>query len=223
MKGTLARIFWEYPVTASFCLVILLFSSIIALLIPNSILNQYFYSHPGSFNPINWILSVLVHGSLSHLFWNVCFLFVLGRAVEEKVGTKKWLLYFFMAAIVSGCSDSIVRGVQSDRVPAIGASGAIAGIASVAALLSPYNIKFSQKNIPFPVFLIAWVMLYSDFVNLFRNDNVAHWAHIGGFFSVFIVAYFLSPEDKAKLKTGFYLNLVFFILTVILLYLIQNR
>ncbi len=223
MKNTLAKIFWEYPVTAYACLIIIFASIWTAFFLPEPILQNYFYSYPGRFNPLNWILSTLVHASASHLLWNVSFLFVLGRAVEEKVGREKWILYFFLAALVSGLSDSLSRFIQADRNPAIGASGAIAGIACVAALLSPYSVKFNRVNIPFPIFLIAWLMLYSDIANIFRKDNIAHWSHLGGFFSVFIAAYFLSPEDKEKLKIGFYLNLVFFILSVILLSLIKNR
>lgn len=60
---------------------------------------------------------------------------------------------FFMAALISSLLDSFIRGViLHDPTPVVGASGAISGIAAVAALLSPFSLRFNQRNIPFPVF-----------------------------------------------------------------------
>ena len=112
---------------------------------------------------------------------------------------------------------------MGDRIPAVGASGAIAGIAAVSALLCPYTMPVAGKKIPFPVFIISWLAVYYDFTNLFSRDNVAHWAHLAGFFSVFLTAYMLSEEDRNNLRMGFMFNLVFFSLTIILLYFVENR
>jgi membrane associated rhomboid family serine protease len=152
------------------------------------------------------------------------YLFILGRAVEHKVGKSKWLLFYFMAAFVSIILDSIVRGfILNDITPVLGASGAISGLAAAAALLSPFTIRMGGVNFPFPLFLIAWASVYTDITNVFEKDQIAHWAHLGGFFSVIITAYFLEEKEKRKLKNGFILNLVFFTLTLVLLYFIEAR
>ncbi len=213
----------EYPLTFGVCFFLLLFY-FLSFFIPESTLHTYFYSYPRNFNFVNWLLSTFIHANIFHLFWNVFFLFFLGRAVESKIGKSKWLLFYIAAGIVAGFSDSFVRGaLQDETTPAIGASGSVAGIAVVAALVSPYTFPAFQKNIPFPTFLVAWLMIYSDVTNVFKPDRIAHWSHIGGYISVMIVAYFLSEKERKKLWNAFLMNLLFFVLSIILLFFIKNR
>ena len=167
----------------------------------------------------------MFHSSVGHLLSNMVFLYVLGRAVEAKVGKGKWLLFYLMAGVISMMADSMIRGFMlgEKRIPSVGASGAISGLAAIAALLSPVTYRIAGRNFPFPVFLIAWMMVYTDIMQAMSSDLIAHWAHLAGFFSVFITAYLLNPADQARIKNGFIFNFTFFVLTVILLYLIDNR
>ncbi len=218
------KIFWEFPLTASFIVFLFFFFFVAIFWIPQPILANFFVSYPQELNPINWLLSGFMHGNFSHLISNLMFLFILGRAVEYKVGKFKWLLFYGMAAIISGIGDSIVRGfIIGENTPVLGASGAISGLAAASALLSPFTIRMGGVNFPFPLFLIAWVSVYTDITNVFEKDQVAHWAHLGGFFSVIVTAYFLEEKDRKELKNGFILNLVFFTLTVVLYYFIEAR
>lgn len=219
------RILWEFPVTGFVCSFLVFTYIFIGIFIPPHVQYLYFFSHPGKFNPVNWFLSTFYHASPSHLFSNVFFLFFLGRAAEAKTGRGKWVLYYIIAGLVSGFGDSFVRSVlrEGQGIPTVGASGAICGIAAVAGLLSPYSMVFLGKKIPFPVFLVAWFMIYSDFSNLFSNDNIAHWSHLGGYVSVFITSYLVDNREKEELKKSFLLNFVFFVLSIILLFFIQRR
>ncbi|MCB1160577.1 MAG: rhomboid family intramembrane serine protease [Leptospiraceae bacterium] len=218
------NLFWEYPLTAGFTFFLVLFYFLVILFIPTSIINHYFLSYPGEFFPDNWTLSIFFHSSPGHLFSNVAFLFFLGRVVEEKVGKVKWLLFYFMAGFISVIADSVIRGyIYPDPHPVVGASGAISGLAAVSALLSPLSIRVGGYRVFFPVFAVAWIMIYSDFIGLFEDDKIAHWSHLAGFFSVFVTAYLLNPEEREKLQKGFLINLAFFTLTLILFYLVSNR
>ncbi|TGN11134.1 rhomboid family intramembrane serine protease [Leptospira ilyithenensis] len=215
---------WEFPLTACFVSGMVILYPTVMVFFPTAV-DEYFLATPGELQPINWILSTFFHGSFAHLFSNMFFLLILGRVVEYRVGRSKWLLFYFMAGFLSVLGDWIVRGFFiGDRTPVLGASGAISGLASVAALLSPFRFPISKKQaIPFPVFLFAWFMIYSDMTNLFARDHVAHWAHIGGFFSVFVTAYMLSQKERSEIRKGFLVNFTFFTLTVILLFFINNR
>jgi membrane associated rhomboid family serine protease len=216
--------FWEFPLTGGLVLFLFFFFFISIFFIPEQIVLSYFFSYPQEWNPINWVLSSFMHGNFSHLMSNLLYLFFLGRAVEYKVGKNKFLLFYGMAAIISSLLDAIVRGVfLGQNTPVVGASGAISGLAAVAALLSPFSIRMGGVNFPFPLFLIAWTSVYTDITNVFEEDNVARWAHLGGFFSVIITAYFLEEKDKKKLKNGFLLNIIFFTLTLILLFFFEAR
>ncbi|GBF51488.1 rhomboid family protein [Leptospira ryugenii] len=220
----MTRWLWEFPLTAFFVSFMVLLYPITVIFFP-SVIDEYFLATPGLFQPVNWILSTFFHGSFSHLFNNMFFLILLGRVVEQRVGKAKWLLFYFMAGFLSVLGDWFVRGfLIGDTTPVVGASGAISGLACVAAMLSPFQFPISKsKRIPFPIFLFAWISIYSDVTNLFARDQVAHWAHLAGFFSVFVTAYFLSQKERKQIQQGFLLNLLFFTLTVILLFFINNR
>lgn len=220
------RVFWEFPLTSSFVLFTIIFYFVTIAFVPKEIIKNYFVSYPGHFIPLNWLLSTFFHGSPMHLLSNMAYLFFLGRIVEDKVGKLKWLFFYLMAGIISAITDSVIRGfiVSGYNLPTVGASGAISGIAAVSALLSPFSFKILGKTMLFPVFLVSWVMIYSDLTGFSSTtDYVAHYSHLGGFFSVFITAYFLNSADRRKLRNGFYLNLTFFVLTVILLYFLKER
>jgi membrane associated rhomboid family serine protease len=219
------RFLWEFPLTTNFSILLVLIYFLVNLTLPHPVIMKHFYSYPRELNPLNWFLSSLFHSSVSHLTSNILFLFFLGRVVEERLGTTKWLVFYFMAGILSMMVDSMVRGfiLGEKFIPAVGASGAISGLAAVAMVYSPFSYKILNFRFPFPVFLVAWMMVYSDFVRLFSSDRVAHWAHLAGFFSVFVTSYLLSEKDREKIKTNFGLNFIFFIMTVILLFFLENR
>ena len=166
------KIFWEYPLTAAVTLFLPAFYFFVLFTLPHSTIQQYFYSYPGKFNLINWILSSMFHSSVGHLISNIAFLYFLGRAVEAKVGKGKWLLFYFMAGIISMMADSMIRGFMlgERRIPTVGASGAIAGLAAIAALLSPVTYRIAGYSFPFPVFLVAWIMVYTDIMQAFSSD-----------------------------------------------------
>ncbi|EPG65084.1 rhomboid family intramembrane serine protease [Leptospira wolffii] len=215
---------FEFPLTAFFVGLITVSQIVLSTVVPPEVLDSFFISRPGEFYPWKWVGMTLLHADMTHLFWNMLFLFFLGRIVEYKVGPSKWLLFFFMGAIVSGGLDSFVRGILlGEREPAIGASGAVSGLAAVAALLSPFSIRIRKRNLPFPVFAVAWLMVYSDITNLFAKDQVAHWAHLGGFLSVVFAAYFLNNKVRRELHMGFVLNLVFVVLLLILGFFVGAR
>ncbi|XDD50342.1 rhomboid family intramembrane serine protease [Leptospira sp. WS92.C1] len=215
---------FEFPLTTFFIFLMIVTFFGVNIFLPEHLIRQYFLNHPGQIHPISWIGAVFYHGSLIHLFGNMFYLFFLGRAVEFKAGKGRWLLFFFMAALISSLLDSFIRGIiLHDSTPVVGASGAISGIAAVAALLSPFSLRFNGKNIPFPVFLVAWIMVYSDITNVFTDDGIARWAHLGGFISVIFAAYFLKPNERKQLHTGFILNVIFIVLTLILAFFYSNR
>jgi membrane associated rhomboid family serine protease len=219
------KIFWEFPLTTFFSILLVACYTGINMFFAPAVIQKYFLSYPGKFQLANWILSTFYHASFPHLLSNVLFLYILGRAVEARVGPGKWLLFYILAGFFSMLMDSFIRGfvITYDKAPAVGASGAISGLAAVSALLSPFTYIINRIKFPLPVFLIAWLMVYTDVTGLFSDDRIAHWAHLAGFFSVFVTAYLLSEKEQRELRNGFFLNLVFFILTVIILYFLDNR
>jgi membrane associated rhomboid family serine protease len=218
------KIFWEFPLTLITTIFLFFFYIFVNQTLPHTTIATYFYSYPGKFSFINWILSSFYHSSFSHLFSNMLFLYFLGRAAESKISKSKWILFYLSAGLISMMFDSFFRGfILHERIPAVGASGAISGISAVAMVYSPLQYRIFGINFFFPVFLIAWLMIYLDFMNLFSSDNIAHFAHLAGFFSVLLTSYLFSDKEREKLRNNFFLNLLFFIFTIILLFFLENR
>ena len=216
-------LFFDSPLTYAFALFMFFLFLFVKLFFSITTVYSHFFFYPNKPNIINAILSLFFHASFGHLFSNLIFLVFFGRIVEYKLGIKKWLLFFFSAGFISILLDALIRGsILKNYAPIVGASGAISGLAATSALISPFTIRVSRIIIPFPVFLVAWVMLYSDISNLFTDDNVARWAHLAGFFSVLFSIYLLSDKERKKFQVAFLLNLIFFILTIIILFFYRN-
>jgi membrane associated rhomboid family serine protease len=143
------------------------------------------------------LYSMFLHGGWLHLIGNMVFLWVFGDNVEDAMGHIRYAVFY--AAVGLGATAAHVFVNQDDLVPAIGASGAIAGVlaaylvlyprATVAAVLPIFILIFVPFYIPAVVLIGFWFFLQifnglasfatTDVVN--AGGGVAWFAHIGGF------------------------------------------
>jgi len=152
--------------------------------------------------PYILISSMLLHANLLHIFSNMWFLWLFGDNIEDRFGRLPFLFLFILAGIIGNFTHSAFS-LFNPNVPVIGASGAVAGV------MGAYMIRFPTARIRcifliiiFPVFIriraiwfIGIWMIY-EFISAFfvPNDNIAHWAHIGGF--IFGVVWAFGRRDK---------------------------
>jgi membrane associated rhomboid family serine protease len=176
------------------------------------------------------IMTMFLHGSFMHLLGNMMFLWVFGPRVEEFFGHKRFLAIYLIVGLLASISHVLFGGVVchigmsfgTDMM--IGASGAIAGVMGAFLFLYPASkirtfvvfIFPSRKNgrwtidlyrifaIPAFVYLLFWVGM--DIFNVMKPaiTNVAHWAHIGGFFAgmalMFVVTMFVPAPAGNPLE-----------------------
>lgn len=156
------------------------------------------------------ITSGFLHGSISHLFWNMLGIFLFGRIVERKLKYWKTCYIYFGALIISNIFSSLVEYfIFANNVPGIGASGALMGLVATAILLDPFYITHDLL-IPLPSMLVGWIFIFQDFVSALNqvDDNVGHFAHIGGFLSISIIYFFMNKKHKDSLKKGLKINVI---------------
>ncbi|NHV46010.1 MAG: rhomboid family intramembrane serine protease, partial [Candidatus Verstraetearchaeota archaeon] len=75
--------------------------------------------------------SMFLHADLVHLFFNMYFLYIFGRAVEETLGGKRFFILYILSGIAASIfhtAFSFLQGPMGYVIPAIGASGAISGV-----------------------------------------------------------------------------------------------
>jgi membrane associated rhomboid family serine protease len=182
----------------------------ISNLMPGSITpdSRYFLQWgvvPGALEPVTLLTGIFFHVSLSHLFWNMVFLWIFGPHVEDAIGRLLFAMLFVGGGVAGAMLHAAIILIHSSSSygpgmtePLVGASGAI------SAILAPYAIRFHRSNIHMiwlPGFLLrrgwaqlempaatglgAWVLvqlasaMYA--LRFPQSGETAYWAHIGGF------------------------------------------
>src|SRR5262249_43035589 len=95
--------------------------------------------------------SQFLHGGWLHLIGNMVFLWVFGRAVEDRVGHLRYLLLYLLGGAAAGLVQSLISLDDPEQV-LIGASGAI------ATVLGTYLVLFPGAWVTalVPVFFFFW-------------------------------------------------------------------
>lgn len=135
------------------------------------------------------LTSLFLHANVLHILSNMWFLWLYGDNVEDRFGHLPFIGLYFVSGIAGNLIHAAITFFRPD-VPVIGASGAVAGIMGAYLVLFPHaRIRCLFLIIIYPIFfklrafwLLGGWMLY-EFLNAFATpqDNIAHWAHIGGF------------------------------------------
>ena len=128
-----------------------------------------------------WTLltSMFMHAGLFHLFANMLSLFFLGSFLERIVGRKRFLLVYSL----SGIMGSVFYILLSDpTIPAVGASGAIFGIAGMLAVLTPkMPVYIMFIPIAMPMWLgVILIMVVLWLLTITVSLPVGNTAHFGG-------------------------------------------
>jgi membrane associated rhomboid family serine protease len=80
--------------------------------------------------------SMFMHHDLWHLFFNMIYLWTFGRRVEDACGSWRFLAFYLISGLVATIGFEIFNVAHND-IPAVGASGAIAGIMGAYLVLFP--------------------------------------------------------------------------------------
>lgn len=145
---------------------------------------------------------MFIHGDISHLFFNMLALLIFGSTIEKTLGSKEFLLLYFVIGVGSGLFSLgayylygrflIANGIQpwTFGISLIGASGAIYGLLFAYAVIFPRSIIYIWGLIPVPAPLMVLGYAVIEFVSQFvSSSNVAHMTHLAGF--VFAWLYFI--------------------------------
>lgn len=135
--------------------------------------------------------SMFLHASLIHLLVNMYSLNILGRQIETFLGKGKFIIIY----IVSGLCGSLLSAVtMADNIIAIGASGAIFGLAG-SLLYFGYHYRTylgdALKRQIIPVIVIN--LLIGSMLN-----GIDNFCHIGGLVGGILITMALGIDGKSK-------------------------
>jgi len=134
----------------------------------------------------------LVTSAFSHIeFWhialNMIVLWSFGTILEKLWGTRTFLLFYFVAAVVASASHCVVSSVVMGNpdINALGASGAVSGLLLAFALMFPHHKILVFGVIPVPALIGALAFVAIDLWGLFAQSRggglpIGHGAHLGG-------------------------------------------
>jgi membrane associated rhomboid family serine protease len=149
------------------------------------------YSLPEVVLPL--FTSLFLHGSWMHVIGNMWFLYIFGDNVEDYLGHFKYLVFYILTGVLA-MGTHVAMSFHS-TAPALGASGAIAGVLGAYFVLYP-RARVLTWFFVFVLWVPAWIILGYWFVLNFLSGTatalavqrqnmggVAFWAHVGGFIS----------------------------------------
>ena len=135
--------------------------------------------------------SMFMHSGLWHLVGNMWVLYIFGDNVEDYLGHFSYLLFYLLSGIFAMLLHTLLN--LGSPVPAVGASGAIAGVMGAYFILFPSARVLVPVFFFIPIWLPAWIVLGYWIVTQFLGGaatsmasaqpggGIAFWAHVGGF------------------------------------------
>lgn len=134
--------------------------------------------------------SMFLHGSWMHVIGNMWFLYIFGDNVEDYLGHFKYLVFYIFTGLIAMVTQAFIN--LHSTLPAVGASGAIAGVLGAYFVVYPRARVLTWFFI-FVLWVPAWIILGYWFALQFLSGTasvlamqgdmggVAFWAHVGGF------------------------------------------
>ena len=172
------------------------------------------------FRPYQLGTHMFMHGGIFHLLFNMLALWMFGTMIEKVWGPKRFLIFYLVCGLGAALAqmgsyafdfwqiDQLNLSADDYEIYqtnlrigcTVGASGAIMGVLAAFGYLFP-NTKLFIMPIPFPV-KAKWAILGIIALDVFGgvsrtpNDNIAHFAHVGGALIGFLIVLYWNKTNK---------------------------
>jgi len=174
---------------------------------------------PNLFNvPLSAFTAMFLHAGNGHLWGNMTFLWVVGSAVERRVGAKRFIWLYLLTGLIGGFVYLLVEFLfHGEAGHALGASGAIAGIMGIFAvrcyfksmifplpilgifsLILPISLKIRLNSLV--IMALFFLSDLSGGMEQIAGDSdsmIGHWCHLGGMISGMLIAGYLKLGEDA--------------------------
>jgi membrane associated rhomboid family serine protease len=174
---------------------------ILQIALPYVALEKLFALHPLQsgevFYPWQIVTYSFLHGNGFHLFINMWILWMFGGPLESWLGTKQFLIYYFICVIGAGLCHMLLVPTAS----AVGASGGIYGLLIAFGLIYPDVIMYLFFVLPMKAIHAVWFIGLLALASAIGSggSRVAHMAHLGGMATGFL--YFKLPVWFRSLRS----------------------
>ena len=150
------------------------------------------------------LTSMFMHGSPFHLFANMVSLLFLGSFLERLIGRKRFFWVYMSSGLVASLFYILFALIFNGdlNMSAVGASGAIFGVAGMLAILTPkmpIYVMFIPIAMPMwfgVILIIAVLWILSATVGL----PIGNAAHLGGLLTGVVYAFYLKNKYQRKAR-----------------------
>ena len=183
---------------------------------PEAFINNYALI-PAHVNPaipstlIHFITAMFLHGGFLHIASNMLFLWVFGDNVEGDLPFLTYPILYLGAGIAGNALQYAID--PHSTIPMLGASGAVAGALGGYFYLFPHHKVRSLLMIPPFITMVNisakfmlgyWMVLQViSGIGIFAitsEQNVAYFAHIGGFLAVYLFVKIFPKRDPELVR-----------------------
>jgi membrane associated rhomboid family serine protease len=146
---------------------------------------------------ITLLTSTFLHAGWVHLVANMVYLAVFGPPVERRLGATRFAILYVVSGLVGSLAYVLLQPLST--APAVGSSGAIAGVIAANLVLfpgatlgslAPVLFLHVVESTPTLLLLLLWLatQVFSSVASLTTTTGIAWWAHLGGFASGLVLA-----------------------------------
>lgn len=136
-----------------------------------------------------FVTYMFIHGNLEHVLLNMFGLVMFGITIEKAIGSKEFLLFYFLSGILSGVlSYLIYKFTHNPYIYLIGASGAVYAILFAYAVFFPRSIIYLWWVIPVraPIMVLIYTVIELGSQLFYRGSGIAHMTHLFGFLTAYL-------------------------------------
>lgn len=134
-------------------------------------------------HPWSIVTYMFLHGGFTHILFNMLALFFFGPRVEDRLGSREFLILYFLSGIAGALLSTVLSGAAL-----IGASAGVFGVMLAFAYYWPDAPIHIWGIIPVParmlVIITTVISLWAGFTG--SRSGVAHFAHLGGYAGAFL-------------------------------------
>lgn len=180
------------------------------------------------FRPHQLVTHMFMHGSFTHLLFNMLAVWMFGSRLEYIWGPKRFLTFYMLSGLgaallhmgtlyleLTPFFDALREASPQERElylydptypwngATVGASGAVFGCLAAFAYLFPNEYILLYFVVPIKVkwfvLVYAGLELYLGLANTAgKSDGIAHWAHLGGALVGFLIVYFWNKNNRRR-------------------------
>ena len=135
------------------------------------------------FMPWQILSYAFLHGSVTHLLFNMFGVWMFGSDLERVWGSRRYLTYYIVCAISAAVTQLVVAALTGAIYPTIGASGAVFGLLLAFGMVFPRRVVmplFPPIPMRTPIFVAVYGALELFLGVTGTQEGVAHFAHLGG-------------------------------------------